>query len=63
MSFRVHRIDLRRTHEHEDLERALARFEAADIVEIVPIVQPVMMPFGGSARTTHVLVIERTPDG
>lgn len=58
MAYRVHRVDLREGSTQEQLQRALDRIDG-EIVRIVSVVEPVFRPFGASARTTHLLIVER----
>jgi hypothetical protein len=58
MRHRVHRLKVREDTAHEELERFLNDLEG-EVVTVVPFVTPVFMPFGGAARTTWMLVVER----
>lgn len=58
MRHRVHRLKVHQDTAHEELERFLNTL-AGEFVAIVPFVVPVFMPFGGAARTTWFLVVER----
>lgn len=58
MGYRVHRLEVHKDHVHEELERFLDRL-TGQLVEVVPFVTPVFMPFGGAARTSHLLIVER----
>ena len=58
MGTRVHRVDLREGRTQEQLQDALDRIDG-EIARIVPVVEPVFRPFGASARTTHLLIVEK----
>jgi len=58
MRHRVHRVKVHEDTAHEELERFVNDLEG-ELVTVVPFVTPVFMPFGGAARTTWMLVIER----
>ena len=58
MRYRVHRVELHKETAHDELERFLELL-TGEVVSIVPWVTPVFMPFGGSSRTSHALVVER----
>lgn len=58
MRRRVHRLKVHQETVHEELERFLNTMEGT-LEAVVPFVVPVFMPFGGAARTTWLLVVER----
>jgi len=58
MRYRVQRLEIREDDAEERLEQALERLEG-ELVEIVPLVHPVVRPFGPMALTTRVLIVER----
>lgn len=58
MRHRVHRLKVHEDTAHEELERFVNDLEG-ELVTVVPFVVPVFMPFGGAARTTWLLVVER----
>lgn len=59
MPYRVHRVEVDKRTVVDELERFLDRL-SGEVVSVVPWVTPVFMPFGGSSRTTHMLIVERT---
>ena len=58
MRHRVHQLRVHQDTVHEELERFLNLLEG-ELVAVVPFVVPVFMPFGGAARTSVLLVVER----
>jgi hypothetical protein len=58
MHHHVHRLKVHGATAHEELERFVNDLEG-ELVTIVPFVTPVFMPFGGAARTTWLLIVER----
>lgn len=59
MRYRVQRVEVRANDVDAQLERALERL-TGELVAVVPIVTPVFMPFGGAARTSRLLLVERS---
>jgi hypothetical protein len=60
MRYRVHHVDVEEGRGRDALEQVLERL-TGDLVEIVPILTPVMRPYGAAGRTKELLVVERLP--
>jgi hypothetical protein len=61
MRYRVHRVEIREDDAEERLAQALERLEG-ELMEIVPLVHPVVRPFGPMALTTRILIVEGVAD-
>ena len=57
MPHRVHRVEFQEGAARDELERVLALL-TGEVVEIVPVIVPVMRPFGAAGRTKELLVVE-----
>jgi hypothetical protein len=60
MRYRVHHVDVQEGQARDALERVLERL-TGELVEIVPVLTPVMRPYGAAGRTKELLVVERLP--
>jgi len=58
MSYRVHRLELKKSDAQETLERFLNGLEG-EIVSIVPFVAPTFQFMGATAKIHFLLVVER----
>ncbi len=60
MTYKVHRIDVKRDNMQEKLELFLNKLNG-EIVSIIPNVRPTFQPMGATAKVDFILVVEKQP--
>lgn len=58
MTYKVHRIDVKRDNMQEKLELFLNKLNG-EIVSIIPNVRPTFQPMGATAKVDFILVVEK----